>query len=80
MPGLGVRTVDRLLAARRVRRLRIADLARLRVPLRKVLPFVVLVDHRPGRETDAALAARLRPQPVQASLFDAPGAGAHAAA
>ena len=34
MPGFGVQTVDRLLAARRVRRLRHADLARLHVPLK----------------------------------------------
>ncbi len=38
--GLGVRTVEKLLAARRVRRLRHADLGRLHVPLAKVLPFV----------------------------------------
>ena len=48
VPGLGVGTVDRLLQARRVRTLRRADLARCRVPLRRVLPFVVLADHRPG--------------------------------
>ncbi|RYY63727.1 MAG: biotin synthase, partial [Comamonadaceae bacterium] len=39
--------VDRLLAARRVRSLRSDDLKRLHVPTRKVLPFVVLADHRP---------------------------------
>ncbi len=70
VPGLGVKTVDRLLAARRVRRLRSADLGRLHLPLAKVMPFVQLPDHRPGAALDAAdLAARLRPAPVQASLF-----------
>ncbi|WP_034690150.1 putative DNA modification/repair radical SAM protein [Acidovorax sp. MR-S7] len=70
VPGLGVATVDRLLAARRVRRLRHADLARLRVPLKKVLAFVEVADHRPGRVLDAAdLAARLAPPPAQRSLF-----------
>ncbi|CAN5294822.1 putative DNA modification/repair radical SAM protein [soil metagenome] len=70
VPGLGVKTVDRLLAARRVRRLRSADLGRLHVPLAKVMPFIQLPDHRPGAALDAAdLAARLRPAPVQASLF-----------
>ena len=70
VPGLGVASVDRLLAARRVRRLRHADLARLRVPLKKVLPFVEVADHRPGRALDAAdLAARLAPPPAQRSLF-----------
>lgn len=71
VPGLGVRTVDRLLATRRVRRLRHADLLRLHVPLTKVLPFVELADYRPGRLLDAPdLAQRLAPAPRQASLFD----------
>ncbi len=72
VPGLGVKTVDRLLAARRVRRLRAADLARLHVPLKKVLPFVELADHRPGRELEAALPPTPRPAPPQqADLFSA---------
>lgn len=72
VPGLGVRTVQQLLATRRVRRLRSDDLKRLRVPLRKVMPFVVLADHRPGRVLEAEdLKARLAPPPVQRSLFDA---------
>jgi putative DNA modification/repair radical SAM protein len=70
VPGLGVKAVDRLLVSRRVRRLRSDDLKRLNVPVKKVLPFVELADHRPGRELDgAALAHRLRPAPQQASLF-----------
>jgi len=70
VPGFGVQTVDRLLAARRVRRLRHADLARLHVPLKKVLPFVEAADYRPGRALEAAdLAAHLAPPPVQRSLF-----------
>lgn len=68
VPGLGVKAVDRLLLARRVRRLRSDDLGRLHVPLRKVLPFVVLVDHRPARAAAQALATR-RAQPSQAPLF-----------
>ena len=72
VPGLGVKAVDRLLQARRVRRLRADDLERLHVPLAKVLPFVVVADHRPGRTLDAAdLAAPPRtPRRSKASLFD----------
>ena len=66
VPGLGVKTVERLLRSRRVRRLRCQDLATLRVSLKKVLPFVELADHRPGREIEAAIPA----PPRQASLFD----------
>ena len=71
VPGLGVRTVDRVLAARRARALRHADLARMHVPLAKVLPFVAVADHRPAdrlREP-ARLTALLAPAPAQASLF-----------
>ena len=76
VPGLGVRAVARLLQARRVRRLRSDDLARLRVPLAKVLPFVELGDHRPGPALQAHdLQRRLvdtsRESPRQGSLFDA---------
>lgn len=73
VPGLGVKTVIRLLETRRVRRLRADDLVRLHVSLKKVMPFVLLADQHPGRTLDAAdLAARMRPAPVQASLFDTP--------
>ncbi len=73
VPGLGVKSVDRLIASRRWRRLRSSDLARMKLPLAKVLPFVELADHTPGTTLEAdALPARLvqRAAPVQASLFD----------
>ena len=70
VPGLGVRSVQRLVQARRGRRIRLDDLARLRVPLAKLMPFVSVVGHHPGAQLDAAsLAAQLRPAPVQAALF-----------
>ncbi len=70
VPGLGVKAVERLLVARRVRQVRSADLARLHVPLKKVMPFVLTADHRPGRALDTTnFAAQFRPAPVQASLF-----------
>ncbi len=80
VPGLGVKSVGRMLQARRVRRLRAADLERLHVPMAKVLPFVELADHRPGKSLHGgddlgrrmAAEARLA-QPRQASLFDPAG-------
>jgi putative DNA modification/repair radical SAM protein len=61
VPGLGARNVKRLLGIRRWHRVRVADLARLRVPLGRALPFVVLADHSPGPLTDALdLRARVR--------------------
>jgi putative DNA modification/repair radical SAM protein len=47
VPGLGVRNVDRILQVRRWHRMSVADLQRLRVPLKKTLPFIVASDHRP---------------------------------
>ena len=77
VPGLGVKAVMRIVQARRVRQVRVDDLLRLHVPLKKVMPFVLLPDHHPGASLDAMdLAARLTPkasnalQPVQAGLFD----------
>jgi putative DNA modification/repair radical SAM protein len=77
VPGLGVKAVTRILQARRVRKLRADDLLRLHVPLKKVMPFVVLADHQPGASLDAVnLAARLSSghgaAPLQAGLFDEP--------
>ncbi|MET0231969.1 MAG: putative DNA modification/repair radical SAM protein [Rhodanobacteraceae bacterium] len=71
VPGLGARNVKRVISSRRFAHLRIADLARLRVPLGTTLPFVALADHHPRRELDdpAALRARLAPPPRQADLF-----------
>lgn len=73
VPGLGVRNVKRVLMARRHGRLRVADLARLKAPMSKLLPFVQLADHHPRSALDdpAALRAKLAPPPRQGSLFDA---------
>ncbi len=66
VPGFGVKSVDRLIQARRHRRLRMADLARLRLPLGKIGPFVVTDDHRAPGLDETHLARRL---PKQADLF-----------
>jgi predicted DNA-binding helix-hairpin-helix protein len=72
VPGLGVRTVDRFLAARRVRRLRSDDLRRLKLNIEKVLPFVVLADYRPPKTPALQTwAMRLKRVPVQGELFAA---------
>ena len=74
VPGLGVRSVQRLLQTRRTRQLRVDDLSRLKVPLKNVLPFISVpgAAARNGLD-DEHLAARLRSRPEQQSLmFDAP--------
>jgi putative DNA modification/repair radical SAM protein len=74
VPGLGVRNVDRILAARRHCRLRLADLLRLRVPLKKAMPFIVAADHTPARlDLDGdALRRRFLPPPQQMELDFSP--------
>jgi predicted DNA-binding helix-hairpin-helix protein len=70
VPGLGVKAVDRLLLARRGRRLRAEDLKRLHVPVGKVLPFVVLADHTPRAGTAVAVQRTAQRPPLeQAPLF-----------
>ena len=72
VPGLGVRTVDRIISSRRVRSLRTDDLARLKVSLRKVSPFIVTPDHRPTRLLDRADLSALMARPArQLDLFGA---------
>lgn len=69
VPGLGVKAVERLLAARRVRAVRADDLGRLRVPLGKVLPFVVLPGHKPSAVAAVPASPPPRVAAAQASLF-----------
>ena len=66
VPGLGVRAVDALLRARRMRRLRLDDVGRLTRGVKKLLPFIVTADWRPVLLADAAnLDALVRAKPVQ---------------
>jgi putative DNA modification/repair radical SAM protein len=83
IPGVGARSVQRIVAARRWRRLRLADLAVLRVATRRALPFVVTADHRPAarlldaadlRERLLARRSRLAGPAAQGDLFAPPAA------
>jgi putative DNA modification/repair radical SAM protein len=67
VPGLGTRSVARLLQSRRVRRLSLDDLTRLALPLRKVLPFVEVIGHHPGASLDAASIGTLLPPTAPAA-------------
>ena len=70
VPGLGVKAVNAIIASRRHRRLRLEDLVRLRVSLKKVKPFIVAEGWTPGRLTDSAdLAALIQPPAEQLALF-----------
>ena len=70
VPGLGTKSVDRIIAARRHRQLRMADLARLRLSLSAIGPFIIAADHAPRGELDSTrLAARLAAKPTQLALL-----------
>ncbi|MBC7365774.1 MAG: putative DNA modification/repair radical SAM protein [Undibacterium sp.] len=71
VPGLGVKTVDRLVQARRWQKIRLHDLTRIRVSLKKVMPFIETLDHTPsghGLEDDN-LRARFAAPAEQMDLF-----------
>ncbi len=75
IPGLGVRNTERILQARRFTRLRLADLVRLRLAMKKVMPFIITADHNPAvLELDSdQLRQRFLPPPRQLELnFDNP--------
>jgi predicted DNA-binding helix-hairpin-helix protein len=72
VPGLGVRAVNRILASRRHRTMRLDDVAKLTVSIAKVRPFIVAADWRPVLLTDRAdLRALLAPKQEQLELFAA---------
>jgi predicted DNA-binding helix-hairpin-helix protein len=72
VPGFGVRNVDRLIMARKFRRLRVEDIKLLRVAWNRARFFVKTADHNPDAlliDRDF-LGERLKPQAEQLSLFD----------
>jgi putative DNA modification/repair radical SAM protein len=69
IPGLGVRNVDRLLRIRRWHKIALADLTRLRVPMKKVLPFIIVSDHSPRLISQDKLLAQLGAREEQTDLF-----------
>ena len=70
VPGMGVHSVDRIIATRRYHALRLDDLLRLHLPLAKIMPFIVTPDHRPVQALDStALYRRLAPPAEQMDLF-----------
>ena len=52
VPGLGTRVVDRILATRRHRRLRLEDIGRLAKSIARLRPFIVAEGWSPGGLTD----------------------------
>ncbi len=69
VPGLGTKAVKSILAARRWRRLRLDDVARLTVSIARVRPFIVTEDWRPVVLADRAeLKPLVAPRPARQQL------------
>ena len=71
IPGLGTKGVERVLRIRRWHQLRLEDLFRLRLPMKKVLPFVTTADENPHNRLleRADLASAFIVRPKQLDLF-----------
>ncbi|MQP65883.1 putative DNA modification/repair radical SAM protein [Niveispirillum sp. SYP-B3756] len=70
VPGLGPRSVNAILSARAHKALRLEDLGRLGVSLRKVRPFIAALGWTPLRLVDRSdLRDLFAPKPEQLSLF-----------
>ena len=69
VPGLGVKTVDRILALRRHKTLRYEDLVRLKAPMKKAAPFVTLADHKPQKQPESSALRRELVPTRQGELF-----------
>lgn len=67
IPGIGVRSVNRMVQIRRWTSLRLEDLQKLGISLKKCLPFVITANHHPARlglDSDR-LRSRFLPGPQQ---------------
>ncbi len=70
IPGLGAKSVDTLIGVRRIKAIRLEDLQRLARSVKRLQPFVITADWRPGTvdERLAEVAPKVV-KPVQLSLF-----------
>jgi putative DNA modification/repair radical SAM protein len=73
IPGIGLRNAERIVSLRRMRKIRYADLTRMRCSMEKIQPFIVTADYRPARDTTPSdvLRRAMAEQPEQMPLFPA---------
>ena len=70
VPGLGTRSVKRILEMRRFRSLRLDDVGKLARSLGVLRNFIVTIDWRPGAALDSErLRQHLAPKPQQLALL-----------
>ncbi len=70
VPGMGVRSVSKILSSRRFTRLRLDDVGRVCRNLKKIKPFVSCVDWKPSAVLDSEfLQSHCAAKPTQLALF-----------
>ncbi len=69
VPGLGTKSVEKIIGIRRWHRLRNQDLIKLHLSLRKILPFAITDDHYNNAIDRDIGIAHLRAPPLQLDLF-----------
>ena len=70
VPGIGLRSAQRIVALRQVRAVRLEDLRRLRCALEKARPFIITRDYRPRQDSaSVVLRQRLSLSAQQLSLW-----------
>ena len=72
VPGLGVKSVNKLLKIRRWQKIRLEDLVALKAGIRKAMPFIVCANHHPGLQEvpSALLRSRFVPPAAAQQTFD----------
>lgn len=58
VPGIGLRSAQRIVELRRLRRVRYEDLSRLRCSMKKIAPFIVAADYKPAGDSATSEALR----------------------
>jgi len=69
VPGLGTRSVDKIIASRRSNRLRLDDVGKLAKSAKRVRNFIVTADWRPKDLDTVGLKGQLQQRPAQLALF-----------
>ncbi len=70
IPGLGVRNAKRIVRLRRHHAITLEDLIKLRVNLKKTMPFMICTNHHPARLelSSSELRAKFAPPPTQLEM------------
>ena len=71
VPGIGLRSAQRIVDLRRLRRVRYEDLTRLRCSMKKVAPFIITADYKPAGDgaPSEALRRAMADAPQQMNLW-----------